>query len=77
MLLENCRILPSTFLQEEVQNSTLQRQVRGTVKAEQLMGNPEIPVIAVLVYNTESVNFWQNETRFSGFRRQGKFLLRR
>ena len=53
------RGLPSTVLQEEVQNRTMQNQVRGTVKAAQLMGDPDMPdLVAVSVYDTKPVHFF-------------------
>ena len=53
------RGIPSSVLQDEVQNRNLQAQVRGTVKAAQLVGDPAIPnLLAVSVYDTKPVHFF-------------------
>ena len=52
------RGLPTTVLQEEVQNAKEQEKVRGTVLAAELVGDPNCPsLLAVSVYNTKPVHF--------------------
>ena len=37
------RVLPTTMLQEEIQNTKEQEKVRGTVLAAELVGDPNCP----------------------------------
>jgi hypothetical protein len=67
------RGLPTHVLQEEVQSKAAQIQVRGTVRAAELVGDPSCPsLIAVSVYDTKPVHFltmccqeikWKEKTR--------------
>jgi hypothetical protein len=50
--------LPNTVIQEEKTGCEQVQQVRGTVKAAVLKGDPDCPnLVAVSVYNTKPVHF--------------------
>jgi len=52
------RGLPSYVIQEELQNEKEKLKVRGTVKAAELIGDPDCPsLLAVSVYDTKPVHF--------------------
>ena len=52
------RVLPSTIMQQELQNKADQEKVRGTVLADELVGDSKCPsLIVVSVYDTKPVHF--------------------
>ena len=67
------RVLPSTIMQQELQNKAEQEKVRGIVLAADLVSDSKCPsLIAVSVYDTKPVHFlsmkhdsikWENKSR--------------
>ena len=52
------RGLPSTIIQQELQNKAKKEKVRGTVLPDELVGDSKCPsLIAVYVYDTKPINF--------------------
>ena len=54
----NGRGIPTSVLQDEITNKKEQGKVRGTVKAAELVGDPDCPgLVAVSIYDTKPVHF--------------------
>ena len=80
----NGRGIPSSVLQDEVQNRNEQGKVRGTVKAAELVGDPKCPgLVAVSIYDTKPVHFlsmrcenikWVEKTRLVYDKNKGKTI---
>ena len=52
------RVLPSTIMQQELENKAEQEKVRGAVIADEFVGDIKCPsLIAVYVYDSKPVNF--------------------
>ena len=79
------RGLPSSIMQQEVQNKTEQEKVRGTVLAAKLVGDSKCPsLVAVSVYDTKPVHFlsmkaesikWEEKSRSVYDRSKGEMAV--
>ena len=73
------RGLPSSIIQDEVQNCAEQDKVRGTVLAAELRGDDACPsLLAVSVYDTKPVHFLTMcAKKFAGMRIKEGYLIDR
>ena len=50
--------VPKRIIQKEVQNEKLQVEMRGTIKATVLTGDPEVKgLVAISIYDSKPTNF--------------------